>query len=45
MDSGRCPLPGWNVSGPDRASGAGIFACRYFHERNSEGLSVLNRQR
>jgi len=45
MDSGRCPLPGWHVSGPDSASGAGISACRYFHERNCEGLSVLNRQR
>jgi hypothetical protein len=41
MDSGRCPLPGWHVSGPDSASGAGISACRYFHERNCEGLSVL----
>ncbi len=45
MDSGRCPLSGWNVSGPDSASGAGISARRYFHERNWEGLSVLNRQR
>jgi hypothetical protein len=45
MDSGRCPLPGWHVSGPDSASGAGISACRYFHGRNCEGRSVLNRQR
>ena len=33
MDSGRCPLPGWHVSGPDSASGAGISASGYGRRR------------
>jgi hypothetical protein len=27
MDSGRCPVPGWHVSGPDSASGQTSLPC------------------
>jgi hypothetical protein len=38
-------IAGMACSGSDSTSGAGMSACRYFHGRNCEGLSVLNRQR